>query len=130
VSSYAVQKDGTISAISTGVAALGNANCWNVVTPSGRFVYTSNAGSSTISGFAISSTGSLTPIGATVVGFNPAGSTNLDIAVSGDGRFLYSLNSGTGAIGIFGIQQDGSLTSVGRVEGLPANAGFNGIAAF
>ncbi len=130
VSSYAVQKDGTISAISTGVPTLGNANCWNVVTPNGRFVYTSNAGSATISGFAISSTGSLIPIGATVVGFNPAGSTNLDIAVSGDGRFLYSLNSGTGAIGIFGIQQDGSLTNVGRVEGLPANAGFNGITAF
>lgn len=130
VSSYAIRNGGTISAISTGVPTFGNANCWNVVTPNGRFVYASNAGSSTIAGFSISATGSLTPIGATVVGFNPSGSTNLDLAVSADGKALYSLNSGTGAIGIFEIQQDGTLTSEGTVTGLPANAGFNGIAAF
>ena len=98
--------------------------------PDGRFVYVSNAGSSTISGFVIGRSGSLTPIGSTVVGFNPAGSTNLDIAVSSDGKFLYTLNSGTGAIGIFGIQKDGTLTNRGTVEGLPENAGINGIAAF
>jgi 6-phosphogluconolactonase len=129
ISSYAVASDGTVSPISLGVPTLGNANCWNVVTPDGRFVYVSNAGSSTISGFAIDKTGGLTPVGATVVGTNPAGSTNLDIAVSADGKFLYTLNSGTGTIGIFAIQPDGTLTSLGEAGNFPSTAGFNGIAA-
>jgi 6-phosphogluconolactonase len=129
ISSYAVASDGTLSPISLGVPTLGNANCWNVVTPDGRFVYVSNAGSSTISGFAIDKTGGLTPVGATVVGTNPAGSTNLDIAVSADGKFLYTLNSGTGTIGIFAIQPDGTLTSLGEAGNFPSTAGFNGIAA-
>jgi 6-phosphogluconolactonase len=128
-SSHAVASDGTLSPISLGVPTLGNANCWNVVTPDGRFVYVSNAGSSTISGFAVGKTGGLTPVGATVVGTNPAGSTNLDIAVSADGKFLYTLNSGTGTIGIFAIQPDGTLTNLGGAGNFPSTAGFNGIAA-
>jgi 6-phosphogluconolactonase (cycloisomerase 2 family) len=130
VSSYSVAPDGTLSPISIGVPTLGNANCWNVVTPDGRFLYASNAGSSTLAAFAISPTGALTPVGGTIAGINPTGSTNLDIAVNGDGRFLYTLNSGTGTIGGFAIQPDGTLQSLGVTEGLTANSGFNGIAAF
>jgi 6-phosphogluconolactonase len=129
ISSYAVQANGTLSAISTSVPTLGAANCWNVVTPDGQYVYTSNSASATISGFAIGTTDSLTPVGATVVGTNPTGSINLDLAISADGKFLYSLNSGTGTVGIFGINQDGTLTSLGDASGLSAAAGFNGIAA-
>jgi len=129
VSSYAVLANGSLSAISTGVPTFGNANCWNAVTPDGRFVYDSNAGSATIAGFAIGTTGALTPLPGTVVGSNPAGATNLDIAVSADSRFLYSLNSGNGTIGIFAIQPDGTLNHVGAAGGVSASAGFNGIAA-
>jgi 6-phosphogluconolactonase (cycloisomerase 2 family) len=60
---------------------------------------------------------------------NPANSTNLDIAVSSDGAYLYSLNAGSGAIGIFKIEHDGHLTNFGTLNGLPAGAGLNGIAA-
>lgn len=129
VASYAVQPNGTLSPISTDVQTLGNANCWNAVTPDGRFVYDSNAGSSTIAGFAIGNNGSLTTLPGTVVGSNPAGATNLDIAVSSDGKFLYTLNSGNGTVGIFAIQSDGTLNNAGAVGGIPANTGFNGIAA-
>lgn len=130
ISSYSVLSNGTTSPISTGVPTLGNANCWNAVTPNGRWVYVSNAGSSTIAGFSIGNSGALTPIGATVVGENPAGSGNLDIAISSNSKFLYSLNSGNGTIGIFGIQEDGSLVNFGEAEAISAKAGFNGIAAF
>ncbi|MEP7243624.1 MAG: beta-propeller fold lactonase family protein, partial [Gammaproteobacteria bacterium] len=82
ISSYSVATDGTLLPVSTGVPTLGGANCWNVVTPNGRFVYASNSGSSSISGFEIGAHGALTPLGSTVVGFNPAGSVNIDIAVS------------------------------------------------
>lgn len=130
ISSYAVLANGTLSPVSTSVPTLGAATCWNVVTPDGQFVYTSNAGTSTVSGFAIGATGALTPVAGTVVGTNPAGSTNLDLAISSDGKFLYTLDSGTGTVSIFGINQDGTLTSLGDVGGLSASAGLNGIAAF
>lgn len=130
ISSYRVQPNGTLMPVNVSVPTLGAATCWNVVTPNGRFVYTSNAGTATISGFALGATGALTPISGTIVGVNPTGSTNLDAAVSSDGTFLYTLNSGTGTVSIFGIDQDGTLTSLGDAAGLPASAGFNGIAAF
>lgn len=129
ISSYAVLPNGTLSPISASVPTLGAANCWNAVTPDGRFVYVSNAGSSTISGFAIAADGTLTALTGTVVGSNVAGAINLDITVSADGQFLYTLNSGNGSIGIFAIHKDGTLTSQGFVEGISARAGFNGIAA-
>lgn len=129
VSSYTVRPDGTLSVVSRSLPTLGAANCWNAVTPDGKWVYVSNAATSTISGFAIGNGGILTPISGTVVGTNPQGSTNLDIAISADGKFLYSLNSGTGNLSIFGIQPDGSLKNLGDAGDLPKSSGFNGIAA-
>jgi 6-phosphogluconolactonase (cycloisomerase 2 family) len=129
ISSYAVSSNGTLSAISTSVPTLGAATCWNAVTPSGEWVYTSNAGSSTISGFTIGKNGALTALPGTVVGTNPTGATNLDIAISADGKFLYSLDSEIGMISIFGIQSDGTLSNLGTVGGIPQNVGLNGIAA-
>jgi 6-phosphogluconolactonase len=130
ISSYEIASNGTLSPISTSVPTLGAANCWNVVAPDGSFVYTSNAGSSTISGFAIANTGVLAALPGTVVGTNPEGSGNLDIAVSSDGRFIYTLNSAAGAIGIFSVQKDGTLLNVGFASGVSPLSGFYGIAAF
>jgi 6-phosphogluconolactonase (cycloisomerase 2 family) len=128
-SSYSIQSNGTLSAITASAPTLGAANCWDEVTPDGRFAYFSNAGSSTISGFAIGANGTLTPLPGTVVGHNPAGATNLDIAVSGDGKFLYTLNALVGTVGIFSIQNDGTLILVGSAGGITPKSGFNGIAA-
>lgn len=129
ISSFAVLASGTLAAISNAVPTLGTANCWNTITPNGKFVYVSNAGTSSISGFAIGQNGSLTPIGGTTVGNNPQGSMNLDIAVSADGKFVYTLNSAAGDIGVFGIESDGSLTNLGTDGDFPKTHGFNGIAA-
>jgi 6-phosphogluconolactonase len=130
ISSYAVHSDGTLTSISSSVPTLGSANCWNVLTPDGRFVYVSNAGSGTISGFAIGSGGTLTALPGTVLASNPAGSANIDVTVSADGKFLYTLNAGKGAVGMFAVQaNNGALTSLGTAGGLPAAAGLNGIAA-
>jgi 6-phosphogluconolactonase len=130
ISSYAVQEDGTVLSISAGVPTLGAATCWDVVTPDGRFVYTNNAGSFNISGFAIGSNGTLTPLPNTVQASDPNGSANIDMTISSDGKFLYSLNAGIGTVGIFGINKDGSLSNLGSIGGVSAKSGFNGIAAF
>jgi 6-phosphogluconolactonase (cycloisomerase 2 family) len=129
VSSYTVGTDGKLAAVSQSVPALANGNCWNAITPDGRFVYTSNSGSDSISGFAIGKGGALTAIGSTVIGNNPPGSHNVDIAVSADGKYIYTINSDSGNIGMFRIEDNGSLTSLGQAGELPKMAGFNGIAA-
>lgn len=128
ISSYSVEANGQLEPISSAIPTFGAANCWNAVTPDGKRVYVSNAGSASISGFNVAGNGTLTPIDNTVVGNNPEGATNLDIAVSADGKFLYSLNSGSGTIGVFAIQQNGSLESLGEMGTLPKSSGMNGIA--
>ena len=51
IASYAIAPNGTLTAITTDVPTSANATCWDVATPDGRWVYTSNPGSGTISGF-------------------------------------------------------------------------------
>ncbi|HEY4369004.1 MAG TPA: beta-propeller fold lactonase family protein [Steroidobacteraceae bacterium] len=129
VSSYAVQGNRSLKAISH-LPTGGDANCWNAITPNGRFVYVSNAGTSSIAGFALGNGGTLTALPGTVVGHNPDGAANLDIVISSDGAFLYTLNAGAGSVGVFAIDaKSGSLKKLGTVDDLPAGAGLNGIAA-
>jgi 6-phosphogluconolactonase len=130
ISSFRVNWNGTIVPVTQSLPTDGQATCWSVITPNGRIVYAVNAGTSNIAGYAISHTGALTPIAATIVGTNPDGSTNLDTGISQNGKFVYTLNAGTGAVGIFSVQSDGTLLNIGQVTGLPASAGINGLAAF
>jgi len=130
ISSYSLGWNQSLHTITDALPTQGMATCWDVIAAEGRIVYTSNAGSSNISGFAIGRNGTLSPIGDTVIGENPSGSTNLDIAAGANGRYVYTLNTAAGAIGMFAVQRDGSLVSLGQLDGLPASAGMNGIAAY
>jgi 6-phosphogluconolactonase len=130
ISSYAVQADETLRVISASVPTMGTATCWSVVTANGRYVYTSNAGSSSIAGFVISPAGSLTPIGDTIVATLPTVATNIDIAASSDSKYVYTLDAGNGSIGEFAIDlSTGQLTQLGILSGLNPTSGLNGIAA-
>ena len=129
ISSYTVNGDGTITAVSQSLRTLGDGNCWNVITPNGRYVYADNSATGTVAGFSVATDGTLKPIAGTVVGIEPTGATNLDIAVSADGKFIYTLNSSAGSVSIFQINSDGSLQNFGAIDGLPKTVGFNGIAA-
>ena len=131
VSSYKVNSNGTVTAITQSLPTFAAGNCWDAITPDGRWVYVSNSGSDNISGFNIHKDGSLTPIAGTVLGNNPSGSHNVDIAVTADTKFVYTINSQSGNIGVFAInQQDGTLTGLGQAGDFPKSVGFNGIAAF
>jgi 6-phosphogluconolactonase len=129
ISAYTIQANGTITAINQSLPTFGDGNCWNAITPNGKFVYADNSATSTIAGFSVGANGALTPIGHTIVASYPAGTTNLDMVVSVDGKHLYTLNSGTGSVGIYSIHSDGSLSNPDTIEGLPKTVGFNGIAA-
>jgi 6-phosphogluconolactonase len=129
ISSYTINSNGSLTAVSQSVPTFGNGNCWNVITPNGKWVYAENSATSTVAGFLISSSGALSAIANTIVSTLPEGATNLDIITSTDGKYLFNLLSGAGAIGVFTINSDGTLKQLGDIEGLPKTAGFNGIAA-
>jgi 6-phosphogluconolactonase (cycloisomerase 2 family) len=123
LSSYAVDHNGNLKTISGSVLDTQGAACWVVVTKDGKFAYTNNAHSGTISSYKISQTGMLSLLNP-VAGTPGAG--NIDLALSMNSKFLYSLNSGPNTIAGFKVNPDGSLTSVGTV-GVPAGA--DGLAA-
>ena len=126
LSSYNVSVGGSISVISPSVATTETAACWVVITGNARFAYTSNTGSNTISGYALSRAGELTLLDANGVTAT-TGQGPIDLALTRDSRFLYSLDGGSNAISAFRVEEDGSLTPAPGASGLPEGA--NGLAA-
>lgn len=97
------------------------APCWLIATRDGKYAYTANAGSGTISGFSVTN-GVLALLDPSGISANlGAGSHPLDEAVSSEGGFLYNLTDGKHVITGFQIGADGSLTQVTTVE-VPAGA--------
>jgi 6-phosphogluconolactonase len=130
LSTYLIQPDGTLKAVSTSVPTLAAATCWDVVLDGGKFIYTSNAGTSNLSGFSLGANGGLTPLSGTIAASNPAGSTNIDVAASADGKYVYTLNTAAGTIGVFAVNaSNGQLTNLGVSGHLPASSGANGMVA-
>jgi len=126
LSSYRIAASGRLRVISASIGTTETAACWVVITGSGRFAYTSNTGSNTISGYRLSDRGRLTLLDADgVTGTSGAGP--IDLALSGDSRFLYSLDGTAGGISVFRVRDDGGLGPRPGVSGLPAGA--NGLAA-
>jgi 6-phosphogluconolactonase len=105
VSSYAVSGSGALSAISASVPTQGAATCWLEATPDGRYVYTANSASSSISGFAIGQDETLTALPGTVLATLATGSTDIDTAISSNGGFLYNLDTGTGQSPPFALKK-------------------------
>jgi 6-phosphogluconolactonase len=120
-SSYAVDDAGNLELVSGSVATNQGAACWVVITKNGRYAYTSNAASGSISGFGIGRDGSLSLLNADgrtgVTGGNPS-----DMALSHNSQYLYVRIGRTGSIGTFAVQSDGSLQPLAGANGLPANS--------
>ncbi len=125
LSSYELTPTG-LTTISPSVDATGQkAACWVVVSKNGRYAYTTNTATGTVSAYAIDRSGALTLLNAVAA---PVGGSPIDASISGDGRFLYVLNSVNHTIDAFAISPDGTLTAVtGGASDLVA--GTNGLAA-
>jgi len=109
VSSYDIQRDGSLDVINPSVANGQAATCWIAGNHQGD-VFTSNTGSQTISAYTVSSGhGKLALLDATA-GF---GNRPIDMNISIDGRFLYALDPAEEAVDMFEIESDGSLTGLG-----------------
>jgi 6-phosphogluconolactonase (cycloisomerase 2 family) len=115
-SSYEIGRDGTVTPLSASVATGQTAACWAAVTPNGRFVYATNTGSGSITGYAIDFDGQIALLdedGRT--GITGDGSTPIDVVITADGTYLYNLNAGAHTITSFRIERDGSLTPISPV---------------
>lgn len=123
VSSYRLG-EGSLQTVSPSVATTQTAACWIAVTGNGKYAYATNAGSGSISGYAVGNDGSLTLADAQA-GLTTGGP--LDAAFSVNSQFLYVLTGGgTPVVAAFQVGSDGSLTSLGEVS-IPA--GSQGLAA-
>jgi 6-phosphogluconolactonase (cycloisomerase 2 family) len=116
-SSYAVGPGGAFSTIAGPVLTHQGAACWLVTAKDGRFAFTANAGSGSVSTFSIAADGTPTLLGSTLIA---VGSHPLDEAVKGGTLFvladqLHQLTS-------FSIGKDGSLSALGGASGLPVGA--------
>ena len=117
-SSYDLHR-GHFATISASVPTLQTAACWLVTTADGRYAFTTNAGSDSVSTFAVSRAGALSLLHSDSAG---AGSHPTDAALSRGDRFLYTLDAFTHQVTGFKVGRDGALTSLGAIGALPASA--------
>jgi 6-phosphogluconolactonase len=122
-SSYSVSPDGNLEVISGAVPTKQAAACWLITSRNGRFIYTANTGTGSISGFRVNHDGSLSLLTADGrTGVTGDRSHPVDLAQSHDGRFLYNLANGNGTIVGFRVKPDGSLDPVTVASGIPTSA--------
>jgi 6-phosphogluconolactonase (cycloisomerase 2 family) len=125
-SSYAVNS-GNLQTVSATVATQQTAACWLVVNGNSKYAYTTNTGSSTVTGYAVANDGSLSLLNADgVTGHTTPGGRPIDASFSRNSQYLYVLSGGTNTVTAFQVSADGSLTSLGDVN---VPAGSVGIAA-
>ncbi|HTT14054.1 MAG TPA: beta-propeller fold lactonase family protein [Burkholderiaceae bacterium] len=122
-SSYRLRdRTDNLAVISAAVPTNQAAPCWLIVTPNGRFAYTGNAGSATITAFAIRRDGTLTRTSASGAdGSTGAGSHTIDLAVSDDGQYLYALANVGQTLTAFSIARDGTLAQTSQFVGVPVS---------
>jgi 6-phosphogluconolactonase len=110
-SSLTVGTSAAASILTNSIPTTETAACWVQITPDGRFAYTTNTGSGSITGFAINGAGVLTSLTADgKTGVTGTGTQPLDMAYAGG--YLYALTAGDRGIHVFRVGADGSLTAM------------------
>jgi 6-phosphogluconolactonase (cycloisomerase 2 family) len=127
-SSYFVGPNGELSIATASLGTTESTAGWVVVTEDGRLAYVANAGSSSITGYAIDPFGFLSRLDASgVTGFTGENAFAMDMAFSDDGRFLYVLSGGDRSITAFRTLANGRLEILGATGLLPG--GLVGLAS-
>jgi 6-phosphogluconolactonase len=127
VSSYALVAGGGVAPISPSVRTGQTAACWVALTADGRFAYTTNTDSDSITGYRVAKDGAIARLDADGVTAR-TGDGPTDLALDRTGRVLYALNAAAGSISAFEVGRHGHLRAVGAAGGLPAVA-VTGLAA-
>ncbi len=130
---HAVTEEDDRISIRSAASSLSIGQTWAAgvaVTRNGRWVFTSNMGSDTITAISARASGGqvqlslATPNGVSAI----TGRSPVALALSRNDRYLYSLNSGDGSISGFRLdRRNGMLSELQQLFGLPASA--SGLAA-
>jgi 6-phosphogluconolactonase (cycloisomerase 2 family) len=120
VSSYALAATGAVTPISPVVGTGQTAACWVALSRDGRFAYTTNTGSDTVTGYRIAKDGSIARLDDGVTARTGDGPT--DIAVDRDGRIVMVLSAAGGTVDAFRLGPSGALSRLGSAGGLPEGA--------
>jgi 6-phosphogluconolactonase (cycloisomerase 2 family) len=127
LSAYAAAANGALAAIDGPVGNGQRGSCWIALTPDGQYAFTSNAGSDTISRYALAADGT-----ATLLGSTPLQGLDLhpfDLSVDPSGQYLYVNEVDHLSVGVLRINEDGSLSELaGSRVALPAGAAPFGLA--
>jgi 6-phosphogluconolactonase (cycloisomerase 2 family) len=126
VSSYAVSPAG-LQLVTPSAPTGETAACWIAASKNGKFAYSANAGSASVSSYRVGQDGDLTLI-AGKAGDTGAGTAPVDMATSHNSQYVYVLSARSQNVIVFAAGNDGSLTPLGTFGGLPA--GSAGIAAW
>ncbi|MEJ7630410.1 MAG: beta-propeller fold lactonase family protein [Nocardioidaceae bacterium] len=130
VSSYQVAGDGELTVLDASIGNGQTDTCWIVLTDDGRYAFTANFGSGTISSYSFSLSGDLGLIKGNAASLG-ADSQPVDLALSDNSHYLYLLLRGAGAVAAFEIGFGGNLKPLGVVSGaLPVADGASGLAAY
>ncbi len=130
VSSYTVTGSGDLTARNTSVANNQTDTCWIIVTHDGKYAYTANFGSGTISQYSIAANGTVT-LTRGVAAYLGADSQPVDLAQTADSHYVYLLLRGTGAVASFSVEDGGWLKPVDLTgRGLPVADGASGLAVY
>lgn len=112
VAQFAVQSDGTLSALSPPVVEAGHSPGRIVIHPTKPFVFVGNRYDSSISRYSIGKGGTLTPLYSDK-SMDFGGS---DLTFSADGRYLYSTADRYQTLEQYGVGDDGTLTEVSNAS--------------
>jgi 6-phosphogluconolactonase (cycloisomerase 2 family) len=118
VTSYRLGYGGRLTVVSGPVKTGQAAACWLVVTPDGRYAYTTNTGSNNLSSFAVAHSGQLT---LTAGAAATTGAGPIDAGFTPSGRTLYALTGPGHSIAGFTVDPaTGRLTALSTAADLPA----------
>jgi 6-phosphogluconolactonase len=123
-SSYTLTAQDTLNVISPAVPSTQQATCWITLTGDGKFGFSSNTGSGTLSIYHVSGNGTLDLESAVAGSLN--GGAPIDSSLTSDSGFLYVVDSRLGRVVFFRVH-GASLNQIGNISGLPTSV--QGIAA-
>jgi 6-phosphogluconolactonase (cycloisomerase 2 family) len=125
-SSYRIGADGSVSLTDGPLALTETAACWVAISEDGRFAYTTNTGSASVTGVRLDHRGSLSLLDADGVTAG-TGAGPIDADFGQGGRYLYVLAAGGDVLNGFAIDSHGGLTAIGS---WPTPDGAAGVAAW
>lgn len=132
MSTYRLTDDGILEPISVAIRTEQTVACWVRFTPNGRYAFTTNKGSGSVSSFNVSPDGKLTLLASVAADTGGPFSEPIDEDITANGRFLYVVSPmgalvnftipippNSGALKGYRIEDDGSLTPIVTIDGFP-----------